>query len=152
MHIVAGRHLIANLITDTNKTTDLHKVTSPKKHTSRSKITDRLITLIIPTAKLSKTLASSASWVSGVEAKLSTEPIFTIHDPINNIIFVVDTGSAVSLLPSTFNSERYYGPQDLLAVHHTQLIVQSLKNLSLYLGFAPSYLWTFTVAMLLLTF
>ena len=92
-----------------------------------------------------KKLASSASWVGGVETKLSTDPLFTIHDPVNNIIFVVDTGSAVSLLPSTFDSERYYGPQDLLAVNHTQLIVQGLKTLNVHLGFAQSYPWTFRV-------
>ena len=58
----------------------------------------------------------------------------------------MDTGSAVSLLLSTFDFERYYGPQDLLAVNHTQLIVQGLKTLNVHLGFAQSYPWTFRVA------
>ena len=58
----------------------------------------------------------------------------------------MDTGSTVSLLPSTFDSERYYGPQDLLAVNHTQLIAQGLKTLNVHLGFAQSYPWTFRVA------
>ena len=73
--------------------------------------------------------------MSGVETKLSIDPLFTIHDPVNNIIFIVKTGSAVSLLSSTFNSERYYDLQDLLAVNHTQLIVQRLKALNVHLGF-----------------
>ena len=80
-----------------------------------------------------------ASWVVGVETKLSTDTLFTVHYPVNNIIFVVDIGSAVSLLPSTFDSECYYGPQDLFAVNHTQLIVQGLKSLNAHLGFAQSY-------------
>ena len=58
----------------------------------------------------------------------------------------MDTGSAVSLLSSTFHSERYYGPQDLLAVNHMQLIVQGLKTLNVHLGFAQSYPWTFRAA------
>ena len=43
---VAGRHLIANLITDRKKTTDQHKVTVPNNYTGLSKITDRITTII----------------------------------------------------------------------------------------------------------
>ena len=82
------------------------------------------------------------SWVGGVEKKLSTDPLFIIYEPASKISIAVDTGSAVSLLSSTFHSERYYGPQDLLAVNHTQVIVQGLKTLNVHLGFAQSYPWT----------
>ena len=58
----------------------------------------------------------------------------------------MDTGSAVSLLPSTFHSERYYGSQNLLTTNHTQLVVQGLKTLNVHLGFAPIYPWAFRVA------
>ena len=46
----------------------------------------------------------------------------------------MDSGSAVSLLPSTIDSKRYYDPQDLLAVNRLQLIVKGLKTLNVHLG------------------
>ena len=121
------------------KTIDLHKVTGPNNHTGPSKITDRLTRIITKGKTFQKTCKF------GIVGRHRP----TVHDPVNNIIFVVDTGSAVSLLPSTFDSERYYGPQDLLAVNHTQLIVQGLKTLNVHLGFAQSYPWTFRVANVL---
>ena len=39
----------------------------------------------------------STLWVGGVKSALNTDPLFTIHDCINNIFFVIATGSAVSL-------------------------------------------------------
>ena len=66
----------------------------------------------------------STTWVGCVESALNTDPPFTIHDWINSISFVTDTGSSVSLLPTTSEFEQYYGPQDLLAVNHTPLTVQ----------------------------
>ena len=38
------------------------------------------------------------SWVGGVESALNTDPLFTIKDYFNNIVFVIDSSSAVSLL------------------------------------------------------
>ena len=46
---------------------------------------------------------------------------------------------------NNFRFECYYGTQDLLAINHTQLIVQGLKTINVHLGFAQSYQWMFRV-------
>ena len=58
----------------------------------------------------------------------------------------MDIGSAVSLLPATFDYEHSYDPQDLFAVDHTQFIVEGLKTSNVHSSFAQSYSWTFRVA------
>ena len=93
-----------------------------------------------------KKLPDSTSWVGGVESEVNTGPLFTIYDKTNNITFVVDTRSTVSLLPQTFDSETYNGSQDLLAVNHTRLTVQGLTKLDVDLGHLQPYPWVFRVA------
>ena len=77
---------------------------------------------------------------------MNTGPLFTIYDKTNNITFVLDTGSTVSLLPQTFDSEIYNEPQDLLAVNHTPLTVQRLTKLNVDVSHLQLYSWVFRVA------
>ena len=42
---------------------------------------------------------SSPLWVSSVESPVSPDHSFTVFDPSNNVEFLVDTGSSISLLP-----------------------------------------------------
>ena len=50
------------------------------------------------------------------------------------------------MLPQTFDSETYNGPQGLLAVNHTRLTVQGLTKLDVDLGHLQPYPWVFRVA------
>ena len=84
----------------------------------------------------------TSSWVGSIESEVNTGPLFTIYDKTNNITFEVDTGPIVSLLPQTFESEIYNGPQDLLlAVNYTQLTVQGLTKLDGELSHLQPYPW-----------
>ena len=100
----------------------------------------------INTFQHQKKIPDSTSWVRGVESEVNTGPLFTIYDKTNNITFVVDTGSTVSLLPQTFDFETYNGPQDLLAVNHTRLTVQGLTKLDVDLGHLQPYPWAYRIA------
>ena len=93
-----------------------------------------------------KKLPDSTSCVGGVESDVNTGSLFTIYDKTNNITFVLDTGLTVSLLPQTFDSEIYNGPQDLLAVNYTSLTVQELTKLNVDLSHLQLYPWVFRVA------
>ena len=48
---------------------------------------------------IAKKRLSSPLWVGSVESPVSPDHLFTVFDSSNNVEFLVDTGSSISLLP-----------------------------------------------------
>ena len=95
---------------------------------------------------------SSPLWVGSVESPVSPDRSFTVFDPSNNVEFLVDTGSPISLLSlKDFAScDHYSGLQTLSAINNTPTSIHGTKHLQVQLptGVIHSHPWTFKVANL----
>ena len=78
---------------------------------------------------------------------LSTSRLLHIHDRINNLTFLVDTGAAVSVLPPSSTDRKH--PQthfNLQAANGSHIPTFGQKSLTLDLGLRRSFPWIFVVA------
>ena len=84
---------------------------------------------------VAKKRLSSPLWVGSVESPVSPDRSFTVFDPSNNVEFLVDTGSPISLLPvKDFAScDHYSGLQTLSAINNTPISIHGTKHLQVQL-------------------
>ncbi len=72
--------------------------------------------------------------------------LFYIKDHFLNFCCLVDTGSAISVIPSS-SAERSHSADTLLtAVNNTIITTYGSRSLTLYLGLRQTFRWAFMIA------
>ena len=88
----------------------------------------------------------SYSCCSRRKAKLIHNTPFLFHNPNINTIFMIDTGSAISMILPCRCYRKYFDPQNLIAANGTPIYLFGTKKLNINAGACYKLGWIFRVA------